>query len=225
MCVCLLSCVGCTLGHALKLGSKLPSPFFFFFCCGSVVLVDFLGMFSQRSNAPSLCLSADSPPGFGTPPLLHSLPTNMAAGKPVAAVLPDRPSQLSRPCLPGSFVSSAGPGFSPGCRRLSHVHGDLLHNGDAVATFPGSPPTLDLIFQVRTFTPNRINQRPPHPPNLVPSDTGSCRTLRSSGARGNGALPDGYLHWLSVSSLKAPRAGLSSVYASFPSCVSTHDPV
>lgn len=100
----------------------------------------------------------------------------------------------------------------PRWRRLSHVHGDLLHNGDTVASFLGSPSHLISFFK-----------------HLVPSDTGSCRTLRSSGARGNGALPDGHLHWLSGSLLKAPRAGLlcslSSVYASFPSCVSTHDPV
>lgn len=105
----------CTLGHALKLGSKLPSPFFFFFCCrGSVVLVDLLGMFSQRSNAPSLCLSADSPPGFGTPPLLHCLPTKHGSRQTCRRSSPRSPLKLSRPCLLGPFVFSAESGFSPG---------------------------------------------------------------------------------------------------------------
>lgn len=59
---------------------------------------------------------SDLPPGFGWPPLLHSLPSNTAAGKPVATVLPGRCSSL-----PGLVCSGL---LSPGQKQHLSLGGE-----------------------------------------------------------------------------------------------------
>lgn len=86
-------------------------------------------------------------------------------------------------------------------------HGDLLQNGGTVATFLSSPSFLSWDVSPISYEPPSIPRR------AVPSPVVHV------------GLPHESL--LAVSLLKAPRSGLlcnlCSVYASFPSCVRTHD--